>query len=232
MSRLLLPMLALAVACSCPTDKAEPSADNADKLPPPPPVPVERIRGMVHAEGEHLYLTICGAEQPSKVLGSAVDELREALEAVEYTPEDPAVPVEVVGATREQPGGGGMVSVENVVVALPPGGSGLCDFDSSYQYRAGGNEPFWSTSLVGTTLVFASPELDSPLEFPAIAARVPGRTGPMWRGEQGERVLELQLTPERCYDDMSGAAYPFTATATLDGATFTGCGHQGWDAAR
>ncbi len=218
-------------ACSCPTDKpaVEPDEPAQDG---PPPVPVERIRGelTVDADGG-LHIAVCGGGEPLKVLGSAKDELLEALAGLEHRPEDGSVPVEVIGATRDQPGGGGMISVESLLIAMPPGSTGLCELDASYLYTAHGNEPFWGVRVVGTTLVFSSPDLDAPLELPAEAARVPGRLGPMWRSLEGsERSLQLQLDPGRCWDDMSGAAYPFRATAILDDATLTGCAHQGWAA--
>jgi uncharacterized membrane protein len=233
MHRLALAASLFATACSCPTGQDGPVTETQvtrPTPPPPPPVPVERIRGLVHAEGEHLYLTVCGSEQPSKVLGSAVGQLREALETLEVGPEDPPVNVEVIGATRDQPGGGGMVAVETLQVAVPPGSTALCELDASYQYRASGTEPFWSLSVIGGTLRFEAMDLEAPVEVSATAARVPGSAAMVWRGEGGGRSLELQLLPERCHDGMSGASYPFAAIVLLDGAELGGCGMQGWDA--
>ncbi len=220
--------LALTSACSCPREKPATVEVQPPPAPTIPPAPLERLRGALTVEGEHLYLTLCGAERPSKVLGGGVAELREALGSLERGPDAPPVPVEVVGAVRQSPGGGSMVSVSSLNLAFPPGGGGLCELDASYLYKAGGNEPFWAVTIFEGSLRLDSPALDAPLELPATEAVVPGVRGPAWRGERDGRSLQVQLLPGRCWDGMSGAAYPYEAVVTLDGTELRGCAQQGW----
>jgi uncharacterized membrane protein len=228
MERLSILALALAVGCSCPRQQA-----GVDRDPPPAerplPVPVERLRGTAFSAEGQVYLTLCGAERPSKLLGPGLDELAEALASLEQEEGGEPVPVEVIGAVRDQPGAGTMVQVSALNLALMPGGPGLCGFDGSYRYRAAGNEPFWSVTVLDGSLRFDAPDLEEPLELVATAFRVPGQSGPGWKGEEGGRSLQLQLIPGRCWDDMSGAAYPYRAVATLDGRSLEGCGEQGWE---
>jgi uncharacterized membrane protein len=233
MRALLLSPLALTIACSCPSDKPE-VVPSVAPLPEvgPPPARVERIPGVAFSQEQGLYLTICGAEHPSKLVGSGLDELREALASLEQGPGDPPVPVEVLGAVRDQPGGGTMIAVSALNVALPPGGAGLCELDSSYLYKAAGSEPFWSLVVLEGRLRFEAMDLEAPIELAATAARVPGVSGPGWTGESDGHSLRVQLLPERCYDGMSGAAYPFRAEVTLDGERLQGCAHQGWGSPR
>jgi putative lipoprotein len=232
MTRLLLPFVLFATACSCPSGQDEPAQEPEASMatpPPPPPVPVERIRGdlTVDADGG-LHIAVCGGGEPLKVLGSAMGELREALEALEHAQGDPSVPVEVIGATRDQPGGGGMISVESLEVALTPGSTMLCELDASYLYRATGTEPFWSLTVLDGMLRFEAMDLEAPIEIPGTAVRIPGVSAPAWKGAGDGRSLEVELVPERCYDGMSGASYPYLATVRLDDATLTGCALQGW----
>ncbi len=219
-------LLAFAISCSCPTDETEPSGEAA-AVDVPPAVRVDRLRGTLSSSGQDLHLELCKSERPSKVVGGQA-ELREVLEALEHTDDDPPVPVEVIGAVRDQPGAGTMVAVSSVNVALPPGDGALCEFDSSYRYRAHGNEPFWAVTVRGGQMEFSSPDLEVPIEVPAVGAREPGWSGPIWRGEADDRQIELKLEPVRCWDDMSGAAYPYRAVASLDGVALTGCAYEGW----
>lgn len=232
MRPLVLTLALFATACGCPSGPDE-AAQEADATkpgpPPPPPVPVERIRGDLGVDTEGgLHIAICGGGEPLKVLGSAVGELREALEALEHAPGDPTVPVEVIGATRDQPGGGGMISVESLVVALTPGSTMLCELDASYLYRAHGTEPFWSLTVLDGTLRFEAMDLEAPIEVRGTAVRIPGVSAPAWKGAGDGRTLEVELVPERCYDGMSGASYPFGAIVRLDGTELKGCAMQGW----
>lgn len=233
MPRLLLPFVGLlAAACSCPHDK--PTAPVDEPLPPPPPpapAPVDRLRGLVTLDAEGPLFTPCGTDISMKVVGSAVDELLQALAQLEVSAGAPPVNVEIIGATRTLSGGAGMASIESLLVVLPPGSTTLCELDASYLYKARGNEPFWSLTVADGSLRFEAMALEAPIDIPATPLRAPGSSGPAWHGEQEGHSLELQLNPERCYDGMSGAAYPFQASVVLDGESFAGCAHQGWSSA-
>ena len=231
MTRALLPLLALSIACSCPTQEpGAPVEAPAVVSPPPPPerAPITRLRGLL-SRGEHgLLFRACDAEEELRVVGSASEEALQVHTELSGDSGQERIYVEVVGAMRSKGTGGGMVAVESLQVALPEAGSSFCEYDASYHYKAHGNEPFWNVTVVGGELRFEAMDADEPFVQPAIEARVPGHSGPAWRAEADGRMLELLLVVERCWDGMSGAAYPYSAKVNLDGQSFTGCAHQGW----
>lgn len=226
---ILLSLAAVLAACSCPSEQPTPSAVPSSPPPPPPPAaPVDRVRGLVTLEGEAPSFTRCGGEVPMTIVGSAVDELLETMDRLGAASGAPPVAIEMIGATRLLPNGVGLASIESLQVAMPPGSASLCDLDASYLYKASGNEPFWSLTVGEGQLRFEAMALEAPVEIAATPARTPGQSGPAWRGEQDGHSLEVQLSPERCHDGMSGAAFPFRASVILDGESFVGCAMQGW----
>ena len=100
---------------------------------------------------------------------------------------------------------------------VPTEGFG-CGFDwDGVLWRAAGNEPFWMAYVAedGLTIQFAGEE---PLVLPVSLA-----DAPIFRSGNTELVLE----PITCQDSMADNVLGWTATLTLDGATFHGCGFQG-----
>ena len=88
-------------------------------------------------------------------------------------------------------------------------------------YRAQGNEPGWTLSIVDgrVTLVtdFGARTIEAGLPEAAF------ESGAFVYSLPAE-ALELRLAPGLCRDDMTGMPYPETVTLTLDGRTLSGCG--------
>lgn len=100
---------------------------------------------------------------------------------------------------------------------LPTEGFG-CGFDwDGVLWRAAGNEPFWMAAVSedGMTIHFAGEE---PVVLPVSLA-----DAPVFRTDTTELVLE----PMTCQDSMADNVFGWTATLTVDGSTFHGCGFQG-----
>ena len=85
-------------------------------------------------------------------------------------------------------------------------------------YRAIGTEPFWDLTI-GRDLVFTDRGNDLRVAEPAPRVRR-GVGGETW---QGRRLL-VNIVHSRCSDGMSDRVYPDTATVTVDGRIFRGCG--------
>jgi heat shock protein HslJ len=146
-----------------------------------------------------------------------VDDVRTVLEPV------PAAS----GARFEAPGDPGTwVWNRGDTVTVSLGGDTLpeCSVvppEAPRPYRAQGNEPGWTLSIVegrvtliadygARTIEAALPE--AAFENGAFTYRMPAE------------ALELRLAPGLCRDDMTGMPYPETVTVTLAGAALTGCG--------
>jgi uncharacterized membrane protein len=100
---------------------------------------------------------------------------------------------------------------------VPTEGFG-CGFDwDGVLWRAAGNEPFWMAMVAedGLTIHFAGEE---PLVLPLSLSEAP-----TFRSGNAELILE----PMTCQDSMADNVFGWTATLTLDGSTFHGCGFQG-----
>jgi uncharacterized membrane protein len=88
--------------------------------------------------------------------------------------------------------------------------------------RAIGTEPFWSVDLMGTEMVYTSPEP------PGQRARQPepviqGTTA-TWAGETADgATFKVTLVATECSDGMSERTYPLTAMVTVGQRALTGC---------
>lgn len=77
------------------------------------------------------------------------------------------------------------------------------------------NEPFWQARVQGSTLVLAGPEGERRFAVESNEATAEGRhVG----ATDAKGRVELQVTPQPCEDDMSGAAFPYTGSVSIDGA--------------
>jgi uncharacterized membrane protein len=88
--------------------------------------------------------------------------------------------------------------------------------------RAIGTEPDWSVDLMGTEMVYTSPEP------PGQRARQPepviqGTTA-TWAGETADgATFKVTLVATECSDGMSERTYPLTAMVTVGERALTGC---------
>ena len=83
------------------------------------------------------------------------------------------------------------------------------------------NEPFWQARVAGAALVLTGPEGERTYTVESNAAVSDGR---QVRATDAAGSLEVAVSSLPCVDDMSGAAFPFSATLSFDGeAPVRGC---------
>lgn len=134
-------------------------------------------------------------------------------EVVTTLTEPTYVEVGLDGATR---------AVRHVGAVVAEGhGCGALD---GLSLRAMGNEPFWAASVSadGGTVTVARPMVDEVVRPVEASGEASGT-----RTYAGEG-LTLTVANARCADTMAQAWYPFTATLTIDDATFEGCARGLW----
>lgn len=88
------------------------------------------------------------------------------------------------------------------------------------QFRAGGNEPFWSATVRGSTLTYSTPETPDttiPVERFAYAK------GVEYSGTLNGQPLTLNIRTGSCEDGMTTHSYPMTAKLFLGSAVLKGC---------
>lgn len=86
-----------------------------------------------------------------------------------------------------------------------------------------GTEPFWSITIEGDRLTYATP--DNIGGSVTSVTRFAGNGGLGLSGTLEGAALQIAVTPGECSDGMSDRAYPFTATITLGDAMLEGCGY-------
>ena len=91
---------------------------------------------------------------------------------------------------------------------------------------ARGNEPFWSVTVAGSSMIWKQPETPDGVTFNELAAE--GAEGTvMYQAALEDRKLQLVIEQRSCRDSMSGEFFAFAATADLDGKEFKGCARVG-----
>lgn len=221
----MLPLLLLGFACSREAPAPPPAMQ---VVPAPAPVSIRRLRGFLLHDGTTLVFRPCGEDTLAAIQGAAVAELQEVFSSLAGGDAGVAIGVELTGAVRSL-GEGRVLDAAALAVALPPGQEGLCAYDAGFTWRASGQEPFWSATLVEDRLSWLTPDLGSPLELPVTTTRHAGGVISL-SGELEGHHLDLSFQPARCRDGMSGAVFSFTATALVDGASLRGCAQEGWPA--
>lgn len=112
--------------------------------------------------------------------------------------------------------------------AVPEGqGEGVPSSPSTTDFRASGNEPFWSLVIREEEgMTFSRPgddgaeEIRLPYARPSLGIETGER---FFHAETEAHELQAIFAPKPCVDDMSGAGFEFTATVTLDGENLFGC---------
>lgn len=167
-----------------------------------------------------------------RVLDRTGGDLRRAHEALG----GPGQPVFVeVRAEAVEPGAGtrdapARLGVISLVRASPVGeGAGCSEAPARYRFRASGNEPFWSVTVERDSVVFQQPEEPRRVAAPIVGAEADSNHYAVHArsGGPSPHTIRLLLTLGRCADSMSGALYSFSAVATIDGRSLTGCGRAG-----
>jgi len=97
-----------------------------------------------------------------------------------------------------------------------------------FAFRAFGNKPFWHIAITAEGINFSEmgkPEIAFPTAIQSVTKNhwyyVTETAGPPMYG------LAIDIREKTCRDTMSGAYFSYTARATLDNQTYTGCARQG-----
>ena len=97
-----------------------------------------------------------------------------------------------------------------------------------FEFRAKGQEPFWSATIAPSGISVARPD-ESPLVFP-YAVPAEGAVGAaLYRSvrELPHAEITIELRPAPCRDSMAAEHYGHTARVLLDGREMAGCAYPG-----
>ncbi|KAA0023817.1 COG3650 family protein [Antrihabitans cavernicola] len=92
-------------------------------------------------------------------------------------------------------------------------------------YSASGNEPFWSVTVDGTTLLYSTPESMPGKKLQSTRTAENGVV--TFSGNDTGAAFALVLTDAPCSDSMSGKDFEFTAKFTYGDTKLDGCARSG-----
>lgn len=211
--------------------------------PPPPPPPNDHApppdgpasdapdtvhRGLLTWTADAHVIETCG-DQAAFWVADRSGELARIAAALNGGRAEPVF-VEVRGALGPPPASGPgadyarQLNVHAVRRAAREGAA--CQEDLAFERRALGQEPSWSVRVAARGITLERPGVPA-LAFPHVAPRADGAAS-VYAVEAGGHALTLRLVPGRCTDTMSGALFPWTAEARIDGGTaLMGCAYEG-----
>ncbi len=91
-------------------------------------------------------------------------------------------------------------------------------------FRAVGNEPGWYVEVFADSLVLAASYGEEVYRFTEVTTSPAGAEPFVYRAASEGHALTVTHSAAPCRDAMSGQPFETTATVTLDGQTFRGCG--------
>jgi len=149
------------------------------------------------------------------------------------TPPDSPIFVEVRGHYGPPPdrGPGSDYASQLTVSELrraAPEGPGCGEDIRAFEFRALGNEPFWSVRVAEEGIALTRIGESSPIRFPFVAPEH-GADVVTYSSvtELPHHEISLELRRERCTDTMSGARFAYSARLRVDGREMTGCAYEG-----
>jgi uncharacterized membrane protein len=178
---------------------------------------VTRVRGELTHTASGYELKICGSSGPYAVKDLTRGDLPGIWRTLGAQPSS----VLFVEAVVEQSDNSHEVRIQEIRRAQAGEGRG-CDEDWSYEYRAHGNEPFWSVTVKSDSIVFEQPDEPHRIAFPYAAP-----SSGTYRSVAAGDTLVLTLEEHRCQDGMSGFIFPLTAEARFRGRVLHGCASEG-----
>lgn len=193
---------------------------------------LHRMRGELVWGHEVRSFRECGSQTETWVVDATGGELREASEALASGPYAPLF-VELRGRIGPAPARGfgadydGALTVVELRHAARE--SRGCDEDlSGVEFRARGNEPFWSLEIrpSGIRLLRLGAAARS------YAYRPPRRGDGGWTyladaKEPPGSAVEIRIREQRCVDAMSGERFAFRASVRTEGERLEGCALEG-----
>jgi putative lipoprotein len=187
-------------------------------------------RGIATAAGDHGLFRSCDdkaelwlVDEADGTLTQLLTESGAAALYVEAYGERAAVPDELPAAK----GQAGVFTLEQLLYAAPvTEGRGCDQAAADYIVTARGNEPFWSVTVAGTSMIWKQPDAAQGVTFNELQSEDAEGTVTYQAAADG-RKLQLIVEQQPCRDSMSGDFFAFTAKAELDGKEFKGCARVG-----
>ncbi len=90
---------------------------------------------------------------------------------------------------------------------------------------AHGNEPFWRFTADADKLRFEN--LGEDAEYFAYRMFDNDGTTRTFSAKNAKTSIQIRMMQKTCFNDMSGAEYPWTAEVTIGGRKLQGCGERG-----
>ncbi len=112
--------------------------------------------------------------------------------------------------------------------ALAPWDGVFFELARDRDFRASGRDPGWQLELrKGVEMRFTYDDGKGTAILPAPRLEIDSKSGKQsFHAKAGSNDLRLEIVPVNCDDAASGRSYSTTATVTLDGRTFRGCGEH------
>lgn len=217
---------------SAPANTAQPPPINRFTSGPVDEVPAESglaiKRGIVTEAGDHGVFRSCDDRTELWLIDEADGNLTQLLTESETS----TLYVEAYGERGPVPetltaakGAAGAFTLEQLLYASPQE-QGCERAAADFVVMARGNEPFWSVTVAGSSMIWKQPETPDGVTFNELAAE--GAEGTViYQAALEDRKLQLVIEQRSCRDSMSGEFFAFTAKADLDGKEFKGCARVG-----
>lgn len=227
-----------------PAHRAETRADKTAELPPTNQLSAGRPedeeapaesglaikRGIASAAGDHGLFRSCDDQAELWLVDEADGALTQLLTesgSAEFYVEAYGERGPVPEALKAAKGSAGIFTLEQLLYAAPATEArGCAEASDDFAVAARGNEPFWSVTVSGITMLWKEPETPGGITFNELSAE--GAEGTViYQAALGDRKLQLVIEQRPCRDSMSGDFFAFTAKADLDGKEFKGCARVG-----
>jgi uncharacterized membrane protein len=187
-------------------------------------------RGIATAAEDHGLFRSCDDQTELWLVdegdGSLTQLLTESGSAALYVEaygEREAVPEKLTAAK----GKAGVFTLEQLLYATAATeGHGCEQAAADFVVAARGNEPFWSVTVAGLSMIWKQPETPEGISFNELVAEG-GEGTVIYQAALEGRKLQLVVEQQACRDSMSGDFFAFTAKADLDGKEFKGCARVG-----
>ena len=113
--------------------------------------------------------------------------------------------------------------------AVPAAPGSAVDPSRLGEFRAAGNEPFWSIVVLPAGITVRTPQELTGVAFPPVLATLSG-TSYHWVTETAQpnrHMLDLTISAVKCKDTMADKTWTHTALARYDGKELKGCAEGG-----
>ena len=227
--------LLVLVLAGCDARK-EPPAD-AQVVDSPAPVPQQDVglvaRGLLAVQGTDTTFVGCDEDLTRQVIDETNGELKRAWAGLGAGRAGERIYIVVRAVDVRSPAQGpnaryrDALHVTRILRAAHPGEGGGCHVPTpTWQFKARGNEPFWSVMVYTDSLVLKRPE-GAGVVFEGVAPTAEEKAQ-LWTTATADKVhrMSLRLEDVGCVDNMSGEYFSLEAIATVDGEKLKGCAEE------